>query len=184
MKTLLDFSPALAFFAVYYLGGGLFPATAALIACSVALVLIYRLWQRKWHLQHLFTAALVSVFGGLTLAIGDPDFIKIKPSVLYAGFALALLGSHVVGDKVLLQRLGQRSFALPDTLWRRINLAWVLFFAGCAVLNYYVASHFDEQTWVNFKTFGFTGLTLVFMLGHLPFVARHLQDASGEKPAS
>ena len=31
-------------------------------------------------------------------------------------------------------------------------------------LNLYVAFHFSESTWVNFKLFGLSGLTIVFAL--------------------
>lgn len=178
MKALLDFSPAALFFLAYVVAGNLYTATAVLIAASFALVAVYWFWQRRWHRQHLITALLVAVMGGLTLVVHDTAFIKLKPTVLYAAFSAVLLGSHVIGNKVLMARLGANALPLPDRLWRGINLAWAVFFAGCAVLNLYVAQQYDEATWVKFKTFGFTGLMFLFLLAHAPFVARYLEAPS------
>ena len=120
------------------------------------------------------------MLGGITLAFRNPDFIKLKPSIVYGIFAIALLGSHFIGDKVLLQRLPQKMLVMPDALWKRVNLAWALFFVFCAVLNYVVAHHFEEAMWVKLKLFGFSLLMLVFMLAHLPFVNRYLVQPDGE----
>jgi intracellular septation protein len=181
VKFLLDFAPALLFFGAYLLYD-IYVATAVLIVAAIALVLVYRVWQKRWHKSHLVVAVMATVLGGLTLAIHDPAFIKFKPTAVYGVFALALLGSHFVGDRVLLARLGdsmedafqRKTFPFPMPVWRRINLAWGLFFLGCAVLNLYVAGHYDEATWVKFKTFGFTALLFIFLIAHLPFVARYM----------
>jgi intracellular septation protein len=173
VKFLLDYAPALLFFAAYFLYD-IYVATAALIACAIALVLVYRVWQKRWHKSHAVVAVLATVLGGLTLAIHDPVFIKFKPTAVYAVFALALLGSHVIGERVLLARIPQKTFVFPEPVWRRVNLAWAVFFLACAALNWYVARSYDEATWVKFKTFGFTALTFVFLLAHAPFLSRYL----------
>lgn len=175
MKFLLDYAPALLFFAAYVLFD-IYVATATLIVAAIALVLIYRAWQKRWHKSHLVVAALATVLGGLTLAIHDPVFIKFKPTAVYGMFALALLGSHFVGERVLLARIPQKTFSFPEPVWRKVNLAWALFFLLCAALNWYVAGHYDEATWVKFKTFGFTALTFVFLLAHAPFLSRYMPE--------
>jgi intracellular septation protein len=48
VKFLLDFAPALLFFAAYFLAD-IYVATATLIVATIALVLVYRLWQDRWH---------------------------------------------------------------------------------------------------------------------------------------
>jgi intracellular septation protein len=175
VKFLLDYAPALLFFAAYALFD-IYVATATLIVAAIALVLIYRAWQKRWHKSHLVVAALATVLGGLTLAIHDPVFIKFKPTAVYGVFALALLGSHFVGERVLLARIPQKTFSFPEPVWRKVNLAWALFFVLCAALNWYVAGHYDEATWVKFKTFGFTALTFVFLLAHAPFLSRYMPE--------
>lgn len=177
MKSLLDFAPAIAFIVAYY-WGDIYIATATLIASLFLVVAAYRVIERRWHKLHLTAAIAAGVLGGITLAIHDPTFIKLKPSVVYALFGLVLLGSHFVGDRVLLQRLPQKMVQMPDLLWRRVNLVWAAFFMFCAVLNYIVAFHADEATWVQLKAFGFTLLNVAFLLAHLPFLSRYVVSES------
>jgi intracellular septation protein len=66
-------------------------------------------------------------------------------------------------------------------VWARLNAAWVAFFLAMGILNLYVAYNFSEEVWVNFKLFGFLGLTLVFMLGQGFYLSRHLQT---EEPST
>lgn len=181
MKLVYDLGPALAFFAAYALGG-IYVATVTLIAALLLVVIAYRLREKRWNKVHLFAFAVALVLGGVTLALHDPAFIKLKPSLIYGAFALALLGSHLIGERVLMQRMPQKMVVMPEAIWRRVNLAWALFFALCAVLNWYVAAHYDEATWVKLKVFGFTLLMLVFMLAQAPFLARYLVEEKPEPP--
>ena len=126
MKTLLDLLPAIAFFAAYYFGG-IYTATVVLVVALAVTVIGYRLLEKRWHKAHIIALVASAVLGGITLALHDPAFIKLKPSIVYGVFALALLGSHFVGDKVLLQRLPQKMLLMPDTLWKRVNVAWAVF---------------------------------------------------------
>ena len=174
MKTVLDFLPALAFFGVYVVSD-IYTATIALIASLFALVLIYRVWEKRWHKAHGIGALVALVLGGMTLVIRDPNFIMLKPTAVYLLFAVALLASQYIGDQPILQRLGGKQIQMPDAVWRRVNAAWVLFFIGCAALNLFVAWQFDEATWFKFKTFGFTILMFIFIFAHIPFVGRYLQ---------
>jgi intracellular septation protein len=173
MKILLDLLPAFAFIGAYYFGD-IYAATLALIVSLFVVVGGYRLLENRWHKGHMIATVVAVVLGGITLILHDPVFIKFKPSVVYGVFAIALLGSHFIGDRVLLQRIPQKTVQMPDALWRKVNIAWALFFIFCAALNYYVAFHADEATWVKLKAFGFSVLMLVFLLAHAPFVGRYL----------
>lgn len=175
MNAVLDLIPAILFFAAYKFYD-LFTATAVLIAALLVMVVVT--WARTGQLpkMQLATAAMAAVLGGMTLWFHDPKFILFKPTAIYGAFALALIGSHFIGDRVLMQRIPQKNLQLPDPLWRRVNLAWALFFLFCALLNVYVATSFSEAVWVKVKVFGFTGLMFVFMLAHIPFLSRYLVD--------
>ncbi|MDE2149955.1 MAG: septation protein IspZ [Gammaproteobacteria bacterium] len=176
MNFILDLAPALLFFGTYA-ALDLYAATAVLIVALFALVAIYWLRQHRIHKMHLVTALAAAVFGGLTLYLRDPAFIKLKPTVVYGLLSAALLASHFVGRRVLLARIPQHTLRMPDPVWRRVNFAWVLFFAACAALNLWVARHFSERVWVGFNTFGFTVLTLLFLMAHAPFLSRYVADS-------
>ena len=178
MKTLLDLLPLIAFGAAYYFGG-IYAATIAIVVALAITVIGFKLKDGTWHKAHLIALVVSAVLGGITLALHDPAFIKLKPSIVYGIFAMALLGSHFIGDKVLLQRLPQKMVVMPDVVWKRVNLAWALFFMFCATLNYVVAHQFDEALWVKLKLFGFSALMIVFMLAHLPFVGRYVVQPDG-----
>ena len=173
MKVLFDYA-WVPLFGGAYVYGGIYLATEVLIATLFAMVAGWWLWKRELNKTYLAIALMTAVLGGLTLYLRDPEFIKFKPTAVYLAFCLVLLGSHFVGDRVLLARMPQHTITLPDPVWRRVNLAWGVFFFGCALLNLYVARHYDEATWVKFKLFGFTALTFVFAMAHLPFLWRYL----------
>jgi hypothetical protein len=84
MKQLLDFLPILLFFGAYKLYG-IYVATAVLMAATVVHTLyIYKTEGRLLTMQKV-TLWLVLGFGALTLLLQDERFIKIKPTILYAG---------------------------------------------------------------------------------------------------
>lgn len=173
MHKWIDSVPALAFLAAV-IWRDIYFATIVLIASLFALVAWYGLREKRLHKMHFGTAVAALVLGGITLLVKDPLFIKFKPTAVYLAFALILLGSHWLGDNVIMQRLGNSVLQLPEPLWRKINLAWAGFFLFCAALNVVLALQLSDETWALVKTFGFTGLMFLFMMAHLPFVSEHL----------
>ena len=75
----------------------------------------------------------------------------------------------------------QEQITLAPADWKRLNVAWAVFFLACGALNLYVAYDFPEATWVNFKLFGLTGLTLCFALAQGFWIARKAEDTSSEQ---
>jgi Intracellular septation protein A len=55
---------------------------------------------RRLPAVSLATAILVPVFGWLTLYLQDATFIKMKPTVLHAGFGAALIGGLATNKPV------------------------------------------------------------------------------------
>jgi intracellular septation protein len=77
----------------------------------------------------------------------------------------------------LVQRMMGEQVQLEPRLWSRLNLMWIAFFCVAGALNLYVAFHFSESAWVNFKLFGLFGLTLVFALAQGYWIARVTETA-------
>lgn len=175
MKALIDYLPLVAFGGAYFTYD-IYVATGVLMAALVLLVVFYRAVYGEWHKMHLATAALALVFGGVTLAVHDPVFIKVKPTVLYLLFAAVLAGSHVIGERPLIQRALGGQLVLPAHVWRTVSWLWVAFFLVCAALNLVVAFGFSETAWVNFKLFGILGLTLLFVLGQGLYLSPYLKE--------
>jgi len=165
MNTLLEFLPVVVFFVVYKFVGGVeavYPATLAAILTAVGTLGVQWLRHRRVERRALVMLAVLVVLGGLTLALRDPRFIKLKPTLVSWLTALIFLGSQFIGERPLIERAMGGSLKAPEHAWRRLNLAWVGFFGLLGALNLYVARSFSTDVWVDFKLFGILGLTLVF----------------------
>ncbi len=182
MKLLFDLFPLLIFFAAFKFYD-IYAATAAAILATFVQVGVFWAKNRRFEVMHLVTLAVITVFGGLTIALQDDAFIKWKPSIVNWVFSAAILGTLVFSKKSALEHLLGRQLSLPPAVWRNLSMAWGGFFVAMGFLNLYVAFYHnlaaDEQTrtqtWVNFKVFGLTGLTLVFVVLQTAYLARHLK---------
>ena len=193
VKQLIDFIPLLLFFIVYKTEprtldlaghsvafGGIFSATAFLIGSSLVVYGLLFIRQRRLEKSQWLTLLACLLFGGMTLAFHSETFLKWKAPVVNWLFALAFLGSHFIGDRVLIQRIMGHAVSLPAPVWNRLNVAWIIFFVICGAANLFVAFTF-ERYWVDFKVFGSLGMTLLFLLGQGVYLSRHLHDHEPSK---
>ncbi len=164
MQALFDLLPAVVFFVVYR-SFDIYTATAAIMVTMAAQLAYQWLRHRKVPKMFLATAVVVWLFGTITLVLRNPVFIQWKPTIVSWFFALAFFGSHFVGQKkTLIERAMGDSLPLEPALCRQLSVMWIAVFALLGVLNLYVVYHFSEETWVDFKVFGITGITLVVAL--------------------
>ncbi|UXY14216.1 septation protein A [Chitiniphilus purpureus] len=184
MKFLFDLFPVLIFFGVYLGTGDLFVATGVAIIATAAQVLFA--WWRWGKVEPMLWISflLIALLGGATLLFHDKTFILWKPTALYWAFALILGGAKLFKGRDLLRALMGNQMSLPDPVWTGVTLAWITFFVLMGLLNLFVAFSFSETVWVNFKTFGTLGLTLVFVVGQGLVLSRYLQDGEAESPAA
>jgi intracellular septation protein len=173
MQFFFDFLPLIVFFVAYKLAGMLW-ATGAIIVATAATVTYQWLKQRTVNRMQLISAALVVVFGGITLLVRDAIFIQWKPTIVYWLFAAAFLASQIWTSKPIIQRMLEEAVELERQEWGRLNLAWAAFFGAMGVLNLYVVYNFDEPTWVNFKLFGTLGLTIAMVVVQALWLARRM----------
>jgi intracellular septation protein len=182
MKILLDLVPFIAFLGTWS-QFGIYTATAVLIVTLwVAVVLDYCFVSKKRNNMMLGTAAIATVFGVLTLVLRNALFIHIKPTVIFSLQGLVFLGSHFIGDKVILQRLMGAQIPMPDAQWRRLSLAWVAYSFLMAAINLYTALFCSEEVWA--WTLGAIKISFIpFLIAHYPFIAPYLQDAAAKDAA-
>jgi intracellular septation protein len=176
LKLALDLGPLVLFFFANS-RFGIFAATAVfMVAILIALAISYAL-TRHLPVMPMVSAAVVVVFGGLTLILQDELFIKLKPTIIYLLFAGTLLGGLAL-RKPLLGMVFDSVFHLTEEGWRKLTLRWALFFLLLAVLNEIVWRTQSTDFWVSFKVFGVLPLTLVFALLQYPLLQKY---ASGPK---
>lgn len=179
MRALIDFIPLLLFFGAYKFSD-IYVATGVLMgATALQMAVVYAL-DRHLQTMHKITLVLVLLFGTLTLALHDERFIKWKPTVLYAAMAIALAFALWVMRRNFLKLLLGSQLALPDAVWHRLNIAWVLYSLFMAALNAYVVLGYTTEQWVTFKLWGYA-FPLAFIVAQGFYVAPHLK--SGDEPA-
>jgi intracellular septation protein len=163
-------------------------ATLAAILVTLVQVVAAAVIVKKVEKMPLITLALLIVFGGATLALKDPVFIQWKPTAINWLFALVFLGSQLVGEKPLIQRMMGHAIAIQEArVWTQLNLAWVGFFVVAGLANIVVAPEIDpfglqfsEDTWVDFKLFGLMGMTIAFVIAQAFFLAKYMPDTDKE----
>ena len=200
MKLLFDLFPVILFFATfkYYgsnpegaaglvgslLGSAVLDVKQAPILLATVVVIVATMAQIAWvHFRHgkvdkmlWVSLALVTVFGGMTLAFQDETFIKWKPTILYWVFAGSMAFAAMVLNKNPIKAMLGEQLTLPDPVWGKVNLSWIAFFAFMGALNLFVAFNFATDTWVSFKLFGGMGLLLLFVLGQGLMLSKYVED--------
>ncbi|MBI4739985.1 MAG: septation protein A [Betaproteobacteria bacterium] len=175
MKFLFDLFPVILFFIAFKFAG-IFVATAVAIAATFAQ--IGWLWFRGRKIDTMLWVSLgiITVFGGLTLALQDETFIKWKPTILYWAFAITLSGGILIFKRNLIRTLLGEQMTLPEPTWNALNWSWVGFFVFMGALNLAVAYNFSTDDWVNFKLFGGMGLMLVFVIAQGLLLSKYVEE--------
>jgi intracellular septation protein len=177
-RSVVDFGPLLLFFVAYRLFD-LYAATATVMAAAVLALGLGYFFDRKLHPVPLLTAAIILVFGGLTLYLNNEMFIKMKPTMIYALFSVILLGGLVFNRPFVKQVLGT-ALELSDWAWRMLTIRFGIFFAAMAILNELIWRNFSNDIWVSYHTFGAIALTFLFTLSQVPFLLRHQIQKNSE----
>lgn len=179
MHAVLEYIPLIIFFIVNKYAD-IYWATGSLIATSALQILYYFIKKEKVPTRNWIFFGLIAVFGGLTIFLHDDAFIKWKVTIINELFAVVLIISYYGFKKNLIKQFLSESLTLPEPVWVKLNLAWAGLFALLGALNLYVAFNYDLETWVNFKVFGLTGITLAFAVGSIFSLYKYLPKESDE----
>jgi intracellular septation protein len=150
-------------------------ATGVFIAATLAAIGYCKLKQGRIPPVLIVTGVLVTCFGGLTLALHDENYIKIKPTFVYLFYASAITFSVFIKQNVW-KLLFRHVFNLPDRVWTILALSWAGFFLFQAGLNEYLRLTQTTEFWVNSRLFIVTPLTILFALAMTPLVLKHHRD--------
>jgi intracellular septation protein len=172
LRLALDLGPLLVFFLVNA-KFGIWWATGIFMALSVLVLAWHWFASRKLPAIPLATTVMVLIFGSLTLYLADEQFIKMKPTILYVLFA-AVLSAGLMRGELLLARLFDATFVLPDSAWRVLTWRFIALFLVLAVANEAIWRTQTTAVWAASKL-GFWLATFVFSLAQTPFLLRHNQ---------
>ena len=191
LKLALELGPVLVFFVAYVwlrdrtfsIGGTDYEAfilvTAGFIPLMIAATLI--LWRLTGHLSRMqiATLVLVVVFGGLTVWLNDDRFFKMKPTIIYAMFAV-MLGVGLMRGQSWLQYVMEGMMPLRREGWLLLTRRLALFFAVLAVSNEVVWRTMSTDAWVNFKTFVLPLALFGFFMTQGKLFERYAPDANAD----
>ena len=175
MKLLFDFFPVIVFF-VAFKAADIYWATGAAIAATLAQIAYLKLRGRRIPGMLWGSLVVVGVFGGATLLLRDETFIKWKPTVLYWLAGIVFLGALAFRQNLVKTVMSEGGLELPEPVWKKLAIAWGIFFLFKGTLNLWVAHAFSTETWVNFKLFGGMGLMLAFVIAQALWISRYLPE--------
>lgn len=184
LNVAVDYGPLLVFLGVYRWQSPAQPnavselaaivsGTAAFMVAAVAALVISRWRLGKVSPMLWFSTALIVGFGSLTIFFGDPTFVQMKPTIIYASFGAALLGGFAMG-KALLRILLEAAFeGLNAAGWLKLSRNWGVFFLCLAALNEVLRAQMDFEGWLWAKIWVFLPLTFLFTFSQIPMLLKH-----------
>jgi intracellular septation protein len=184
----IDYGPLLVFFIAYKFssgGEGAFAATTAAIKGTVAFMvaIVVAMAVSKWKLGKIspmlwMSSVLVLGFGALTVYLHDPKFIVMKPTIIYAAFAVMLLGGYWFRKPMLKYLLQSALEGLTEKGWLLLSRNWGLFFAALGIANHVMyelvqAGRMSFDLWLTIKVWGVTALTFLFTFSQVPVMLKN-----------
>lgn len=176
MNPIVDFFPILLFFIAYKFGD-IYLATGVAMIGALLQIAYAKFVLKRVSVMLRVSLVVILVFGGLTLILHNPTFIKWKPTVLYWCMAATLAISAWIFKRNLLTKvLSEQQISLPTPVWNTLNTAWVVFFTCMGGLNLYIAFNYPEATWVSFKAIWMTVIFVLFGIAQAFYLARYIKE--------
>ena len=189
LNVAVDYGPLVVFLAVFKLsepGGNdmagtiaaIIRGTAAFIVAAIAALVFSRVKFGRVSPMLWLSTALIVGFGGLTIFLGDPFWVQVKPTVIYLLFAVSLLIGYARGTALLEVLLGAAFEGVDREGWLKLSRNWGLFFLFLAALNeglrhFYNAENGGFETWLWAKLWVFMPLSFLFTFTQIPMLLRH-----------
>ena len=129
---------------------GIYFATLVLMVTYTIQFLILFIFKSVKKI-HYITLFIILIAGFSTLYFKNPLFIKIKPSIVYWGFAVFFILNYLLKKENIIKKLLQDQIELDNKKWIILSNSWIIFFIFCGFLNLYVANFYSEAKWVEFK---------------------------------
>ncbi|MBS0385365.1 MAG: septation protein IspZ [Proteobacteria bacterium] len=185
-QLMIDLGPVAVFVIAYnvllrlpaFRDNAVYIATAIFVLTTLAAI-AYSLWRlRRVPPVLIVTGVIVTAFGGLTIALHDETFIKIKPTIANLFYAVAIVGSIVARENVI-KLLFKHVFTLSDHAWTVLALRWAACFVGLAITNEAMRRGLSTAAWITWHFPVLMGLMVAFALANAPFLMKHhVEDAS------
>jgi len=169
-KILVDIGPLAVFF-IFYTRGDLKSAILPFMIATVIAVLFSYIVEKKIPIMPTVGAAIILVFGGLTIYFDNEVFFKMKPTIINLLFGAILYGGEIM-KKPLLKYLLGATLKLQEEGWSILTKRWISFFIALAILNELIWRTQSTDLWVNFKVFGILPITFIFTMTQFSLIKK------------
>lgn len=190
VNLLVDYGPLLVFFLAYRYfkpAGGdaglaevvaVTKGTAVFMVATVAALVISKLRLGKISPMLWLSTVLILGFGTLTVLLGDPFWIQVKPTAIYLLFAGVLFAGLAKGKPMLRYLLEAAFEGLSNEGWLKLSRNWAFFFLFLAGLNEVLRYFFNTangnfEIWLQAKLWGVTTLSFLFTFSQIPMLLKH-----------
>ena len=169
-KLLIDIGPLAVFF-IFYTRGDLKTAILPFMIATIIAVLFSYIIEKKIPIMPTVGAAIILVFGGLTIYFDNETFFKMKPTIINLLFGAILYGGEIMKKSLLKYLLGA-TLKLQEEGWSILTKRWISFFIALAILNEIIWRTQSTDLWVNFKVFGILPITFVFTMTQFSLIKK------------
>lgn len=201
MKALLDYLPLIIFFYFYkttdpkdnthplleLIGSTgnadqnhiLVATCALLIATLIVYACLFVFQKFRLEKTQWFIIIMSLVFGGITLALSDVMYIKLKAIIINVGIGIGfLLTPYFTKDKQpIIKKLFDSVLEFDAKGWVRLNWAWCGQFFILAILHFFFGFiYLEGQYWGEFTAFGDIIFTLSYLALMLFSVRKHFKS--------
>jgi intracellular septation protein len=194
LKATLEFGPTVGFVLAYLIfknetfiiAGTEYTSFVAVTAAfiPVFLIAIGALWVLSGTVARIqvATAAMVLVFGGLSVWLNDPRLFKMKPTAIYLFLAL-ILGIGLLRGQSWLKYIMEDMVPLKQKGWMLLTKRVTVFFLMAAGANELVWRTQSEEFWLFFETLAMPVLVFIFFITQIGLVVDYAKlKPSKKKP--
>ena len=171
LKLLVDVGPLAVFF-IFYSRGDLQSAILPLMIATIIAVAFSYIMEKKIPIMPTIGAAIILVFGGLTIYFDNEIFFKMKPTIINILFATILYAGQIM-KRPLLKSLFSGNLKLQEEGWSQLTKRWISFFIALAILNEIIWRTQSTDLWVNFKVFGILPITFIFTMTQFTLIKKY-----------
>lgn len=170
-------------------GNGQAIALVALLVMTTISVTWLWLAERKVPWLPLVSALVLIPMGVLSLVTGNPNFVMIKPTIMWLGLAGVFAGFLLAGRNLFKLLIGERMpTELPDQVWNSMAWGYIAIFLVGAVANEGLRFFINRMEipaeemlvpYGQYKLFIVIGVMVLSLVALLP-MGRHLAAVEAE----